>query len=62
MTAEAKHLIEDFEKLSLAEQREVLSTLLHAARCLEYPMVAEDELVAAANEVFLGYDQREADK
>jgi hypothetical protein len=60
VTAEAKHLIEDFEKLSDLEKREVLSELLHAAQLLEYPATTEDELVSAANEVFLEYDSREA--
>ena len=60
MTAEAKHLIEDFEKLSDLEKREVLAELLHAAQLLEYPPTTEDELVSTANEVFLEYDRREA--
>lgn len=59
MTADAKHLIDDFEKLADAEKREVLSELLHMARHLEYPDIADDELVSAANEVFLEYDRRE---
>ena len=62
MTAEAKHLIEDFEKLSDLEKREVLSELLHAAKQLEYPPVTEDELTSAANQVFLEYDRREANE
>jgi hypothetical protein len=60
VTAEAKHLIEDFEKLSDLEKREVLSELLHAAQHLEYPDMTEEELVSAANQVFLEYDRREA--
>ena len=60
MTADAKHLIQDFEKLSDLEKREVLSELLHAAKSLEYPPLTEDELASAANQVFLEYDRREA--
>jgi hypothetical protein len=45
VTADAKHLIEDFEKLSDPEKREVLSELLHVAQHLEYPALAEDEMV-----------------
>jgi NADH:ubiquinone oxidoreductase subunit E len=59
VTAEAKHLIEDFEKLPDAEKREVLSELLHVAQRLEYPTISEDEIVSAANAVFLEYDRRE---
>src|SRR5947209_6900516 len=44
VTAEAKHLIEDFEKLSDIEKREVLSELLHVAQMLEYPTTTEEEL------------------
>jgi hypothetical protein len=60
VTAEAKHLLEDFEKLPDAEKREVLSELLHAAQHLEYPAISEDEIVSAANAQFFEYDRREA--
>jgi hypothetical protein len=60
VTADAKRLIEDFEKLSDPEKREVLSELLRAAERLGYPAVGDDELVSAANAVFLEYDRREA--
>ena len=60
MTAEARHLIEDFETLSDLEKREVLSELLHAAHLIEYPETTDDEFASAANEVFLEYDRREA--
>jgi len=60
VTAEAKHLLEDFQKLSDPEKRAVLAELLHAAQRLEYPAITEEELVSSANEVFLEYDRREA--
>ena len=60
MTAEAKHLLEDFDKLSDPEKREVLSELLHAAQLLEYPAIPEEQLISAANDLFLEYDRREA--
>jgi len=60
VTAEAKHLIEDFEKLSDVEKREVLSELLQSAKRLEYPAMTEDELASAADRVLLEYDRREA--
>ena len=60
VTAEAKHLLEDFERLSDPEKREVLSELLQVAQRLEYPTMTQEELVSSANEVFLEYDRREA--
>jgi hypothetical protein len=60
VTAEARHLIEDFEKLPDAEKREVLSELLRAAQSFEYPPISDDEIASAANAVFLEYDRREA--
>ena len=60
MTAEAKHNIEDFGALPDATKREVLAELLRLSRHLDYPAVSDDELLAAADEVFRGYDEREA--
>lgn len=60
MTAAGKHIVEDFVSLPDAEKREVLANLLHVSRDIEYPTVADDELVAAADALFLDYDGREA--
>lgn len=60
MTAEAKHLIEEFAALSEPSQREVLAELLRISRDLDYPQMSDDQLTSAANEVFLTYDAREA--
>jgi hypothetical protein len=60
VTAEAKHLIEEFGALPNPSKREVLAELLRLARDLDYPEMSEDELTFAANEVFLAYDEREA--
>ena len=60
MTAEAKHIIEDFGALSDAMKREVLAELLRISRYLDYPELGEDELLASANELFLQYDRRES--
>lgn len=59
MTAEAKHLIEEFGALPEPTKREVLAELLRISRNLDYPEMGDDELTAAANEVFLAYDERE---
>jgi hypothetical protein len=60
MTALGKHIIEDFATLPDPEKREVLANLLRISRQIEYPEVSDEELVAAADEVFLEYDRRES--
>jgi hypothetical protein len=62
VTAEAKHLIEEFGALSDPAKREVLAELLRLSRDLEYPVTSDDDLTSAANEVFLSYDKRERDE
>ena len=61
MTAVGKHIVEDFEALPDQEKREVLSNLLRISRTIDYPEVADDELVATADALFLTYDRSEAD-
>jgi len=50
MTAEAKHIVDDFRALPDPAKREVLAEL-----------VSEDELLVAADDVFLAYDKREGE-
>lgn len=59
MTAEAKHLIEEFGALPEPMKLEVLAELLRISRNLDYPEIGDDELSSAANELFLAYDDRE---
>ena len=61
MTAAGRHLVEDFETLPDAEKREVLADLLRISRTIEYPEISDEELLAAANQVFLEYDRREGE-
>ena len=61
MTAAGKHILEDFETLPDVEKREVLADLLRISRDIAYPDISDEELLAAANEVFLEYDRREAE-
>lgn len=60
MTAAGKHIIDDFRTLPDEEKREVLSDLLRISRDIEVPGMPDEELVAAADEVFLSYDREEA--
>jgi hypothetical protein len=59
MTATGKHILEDFESLPDVEKREVLSNLLRISRRIDYPDVSDDELVGAADTIFLSYDEME---
>lgn len=59
MTAEAKHLLEEFAALPEPAKREVLAELLRISRDLDYPEVSDDELTFAADAVFRTYDDRE---
>lgn len=60
VTSEAKHFLQDFEALPDPAKREVLAELIRFSLYLDYPRIADDELVSAANEIFSGYDRREA--
>ena len=62
MTAQAKHIIDEFQALSDQVKREVLAELIRTSRFIEYPQLAEDELLSAADEVFLEYDRREVEE
>ncbi|MEA2164843.1 MAG: hypothetical protein QOK37_2970 [Thermoanaerobaculia bacterium] len=59
MTAAGQHILEDFESLTDIEKREVLSNLLKISKAIEYPETSDDELVDAADAVFLAYDTLE---
>ena len=61
MTADAKHIIDDFGALPDPAKREVLAELLRMSRFLDYPGLSDDELVSTADEIFLEYDRRESD-
>jgi hypothetical protein len=60
MTAEAKHVIEDFEALPEEEKREVLAEIIRMSRDLDYPALSDGELVSVADQLFAQYDRREA--
>jgi hypothetical protein len=59
VTADAKHIIDDFEALPDPQKREVLAELLRISGHLEYPHVGDEELLATADAVILEYDRRE---
>jgi hypothetical protein len=57
MTADAKHVIEEFEALPDATKQEVLAELLRIA---DYGDVTDDELRHAADKIFVMMDEEEA--
>jgi hypothetical protein len=61
MTAEAKHILDDFRALPDTAKREVLAELVRISGGIDYPVISDDELLAAANDVFLAYDEREGE-
>jgi hypothetical protein len=60
VTADAKHIIEDFGALPDPAKREVLAELLRMSRYMDYPAMGDDELLSAAGDIFLEYDRRES--
>ncbi len=56
----ARHLLESFEALAETEQREVLVALLRRAAEMPYPFPTDQELLAAADQVFQELDGRVA--
>ena len=59
MTEAASELVGQFEALSEAERQEVLLELLRRTVVSEHELPDDDDLVAAADEVFLELDHHE---
>ena len=59
MTADAKHIVDDFQALPDTAKREVLAELVRISGRIDYPVVSDDELTSAANDLFLAYDELE---
>ncbi|HYS56197.1 MAG TPA: hypothetical protein VER58_20755 [Thermoanaerobaculia bacterium] len=62
MTSTGKHIVDDFEALPDAEKPEVLARILTISKDIDYPQTGDEELVTAADHVFLEYDHRETTK
>jgi hypothetical protein len=60
MTRAAQQLIQSFESLPEEDQREVLVELLRFPIEAGYPSPSDEELLYSADQIFLGYDEREA--
>lgn len=59
MSTAARQLIESFEALPEADQREVLAQLLRHTFESSYSALLDEELLLAADQVFQELDQRE---
>ena len=60
MTKAVQQLIESFEALTEVERQEALAEVLRRSPRLEYTTLPEEGLIAAAEELFLDLDAREA--
>ena len=60
MTKAAQQLLHTFETLGEEDQREVLTELLRMPLEIDYSAPSDDDLLYAADQIFLEYDEREA--
>lgn len=60
MTQTVKELLDTFDRLPDAEKREAASAILRRVRDFGFELPSDDELVLAAEGLFLELDQREA--
>lgn len=60
MIQRAKDIISTFDRLPIAQQREVTKQILRRSLDVETPEISDDELILAADEIFLDLDNREA--
>ena len=61
MTGEAQNILRSFELLPDVDKREVASAIIRRSLELDVPPLSDDDLVSAADELFLKLDQEEAD-
>ena len=63
MTGNVKSLIKSFDTLTVPEQREAAAVILRRTAAWDSPPLSDDELVLAAEELFLQLDaEEEADE
>jgi hypothetical protein len=60
MSTNSESLLTSFDALPFAEQRGVAAEILRRAARWDNPPLTDDELVRAADELFVELDQREA--
>ena len=60
MSSKVKSFLESFEALSAPEQREAAAAILKRTALWDSPPLTDEDLVMAAEAVFLQYDAEEA--
>ena len=60
MTVQSQDLLRAFDLLPENEKQEVVVELLKRSRTFESPSLSDEELVGAAEAIFLGLDRDEA--
>lgn len=60
MTVSVQQLLDSFDRLPEAEQRQLAWAILHRTVHLDLPGLADEELVRSAEDLFLELDRREA--
>jgi hypothetical protein len=59
MSTAAAHLLKEFDKLPPDAQKELSNAILHRTAHFDYDIPSDDELTAAAREVFAILDREE---
>jgi hypothetical protein len=59
MTVQAQQILKSFDLLPDGDKREVVAEILRRSLATDVPPLADDELVDAADRIFLGLDARE---
>jgi hypothetical protein len=61
MTTQVQELLHSFDALSDGDKRELATEILRRSLTLDSPPLSDEQLVGAAEEVFLQLDRREAE-
>jgi hypothetical protein len=59
MTIQVQEMLHSFELLSEGDKRELAAEILRRSLTLDSPPLSDEQLVGAAEEVFLQLDERE---
>jgi hypothetical protein len=61
MTAQVQAILQSFDQLADDDKRELMIQLVRRSLSLDAPLLSDEQLVEAADQVFLQFDQNEAD-
>jgi hypothetical protein len=60
MTTDAQNLLRSFDLLQEVDKREVAYQIIHRSLALDMPALSDEQLTAAADEIFLEIDKEES--